>query len=243
MSDAAVIVLALLAVAGAWAGTTSAAPRPFGAVLGSSPTLVGTVALVVVSLARRRPVVLLLGVFLAAAALGVRAERGLRPPLAGRYQGVVTLLSDPVEVAGAVRADVRLNGKRVEAWARGRNGARLAPRLAGERVAVAGEVRPFPEAARARLRPRHVASRLSVTDVGGWGWGHPPSRLANHLRRSLTEGAASLPPDRRALLTGFVLGDDRGQPAEVVDDFRGSGLSHLLAVSGLTESAGDLVNL
>lgn len=208
------------------------------AALGSLPALAGVAGLVVMSLLRRRPVVLLVGVLLAAAALGVRAERGLRPPFTGRYQGVVTLVSDPVEVAGAVRADVRLKGKRVEVWARGRNGARLAPRLAGERVAVAGEVRPVPEAARARLRPRHVAARLSITEVGGWGWGHPPSRLANQLRRSLAEGAASLPPDRRALLTGFVLGDDRGQPPEVVDDFRASGLSHLLAVSGETVGRG-----
>src|SRR4029078_10820073 len=31
---------------------------------------------------------------------------------------------------------------------------------------------------------------------------------------------------------GFVLGDDRGQSFETVDDFRASGLAHLLVVSG-----------
>src|SRR4051794_37776574 len=41
-----------------------------------------------------------------------------------------------------------------------------------------------------------------------------------------------MPADRRALFTGFVLGDDRGQRPEVVEDFRASGLSHLLVVSG-----------
>ena len=38
--------------------------------------------------------------------------------------------------------------------------------------------------------------------------------------------------ERRALFTGLVLGDDREQEPEEVDDFRASGLSHLLAVSG-----------
>ena len=33
-------------------------------------------------------------------------------------------------------------------------------------------------------------------------------------------------------LAGFLLGDTRGIPADVIDDYRDSGLSHLLAVSG-----------
>jgi competence protein ComEC len=242
MGDAAVVVMALMAGAGAWmgsvgevapsAGVASPPVRLAGAVLGSTPAVLAAGALVGLTLLRRRPLLLVASVALAAAALGVRAERGLRPPLVGPFSGVVTLISDPVEVAGAVRAEVRIGGKRAEAWARGRSGARLARRLAGERLAVAGDVGPVPEAARARLRPRHVAARVSVAEVGAWGWGHPASRLANQLRRSLVGGAASLPPDRRALLSGFVLGDDRWQPPEVVDDFRASGFSHLLAVSG-----------
>ena len=52
------------------------------------------------------------------------------------------------------------------------------------------------------------------------------------MRHTLVAGAASLPADRRPLFTGFVLGDDRGQGADVVADFRASGLAHLLVVSG-----------
>ena len=37
-----------------------------------------------------------------------------------------------------------------------------------------------------------------------------------------------MPAEERALFMGFVLGDDRGQSRQVVDDFRASGLSHLL---------------
>ena len=239
LGDAGAVSMAVLAGVCAWGGTWAgrARPAPPGttaalATLGSTPAVLTAGILVVVSLVWRRPVLLIIGVCAAAAVLGVRAERGLRPPVVGPFEGVVTLVSDPVEVAGAVRVEVRLHDRRVEAWARGRSAARLAPRLAGERVILAGDVGQVPRAARARLRARHVAARLSVAEVGGWGWGNPPSRLANQVRRKLVEGAESLPSDRRALLTGFVLGDDRGQPPEVVDDFRAAGLSHLLAVSG-----------
>jgi ComEC/Rec2-related protein len=68
--------------------------------------------------------------------------------------------------------------------------------------------------------------------VSGWAPGHPVSQLANGLRRTLVAGAADLPADTRALFAGFVLGDDRGRSALVTDDFRGAGLTHLLAVSG-----------
>jgi ComEC/Rec2-related protein len=56
--------------------------------------------------------------------------------------------------------------------------------------------------------------------------------LANHLRRTLVGGAGPLGATRRSLFTGLVIGDDRAQPATLSDDFRGAGLSHLLAVSG-----------
>ena len=36
----------------------------------------------------------------------------------------------------------------------------------------------------------------------------------------------------RSLYTGLVIGDDREQPADLADAFRGAGLTHLLAVSG-----------
>ena len=73
---------------------------------------------------------------------------------------------------------------------------------------------------------------MSVRTVGEWAPGDPASRLANGIRRTLDAGAGSLSPTRRSLFLGFVLGDNRGQPAEVTDDFRSSGLAHLLVVSG-----------
>jgi predicted membrane metal-binding protein len=44
-----------------------------------------------------------------------------------------------------------------------------------------------------------------------------------------TRGASGV---RRGIVLGVVLGEDEGLPADVQDDFRASGLYHLLAVSG-----------
>jgi competence protein ComEC len=44
--------------------------------------------------------------------------------------------------------------------------------------------------------------------------------------------ASGMPPRERELARGFILGDDEGIDPRTVEDFRRSGLSHLLAVSG-----------
>jgi len=190
------------------------------------------VAIATVGLVRRHPVVVIVGAALAASCLGARAEAGLHPPMVGEWRGTATLVGDPADAFGGVRADVRILGKRVEAQARGAAAARLRWRLAGEQVSMAGELRPVPDSARRYLDRRHVAARLVVAEVGGWEPGNGPSRLANGVRRTLLAGVASFPPERRALYGGFVLGDDRGQPVEITDDFRAAGLTHLLVVSG-----------
>lgn len=220
MSELAAVVLAAAAAAGAWASRP--VPLP----------LLATIVLLAVALATRRPALLCVGVALAASGLGARAWEGLRPPATGPWSGVATLVGDPAEVAGALRVDVRIGGKRVEAWARGSVSRALADRLAGERVELRGELQPVPYAARDRLARRHVGARMTVTGASLVSVGDVPSRLANGLRRTLLAGAGGMTPGRRALYAGFVLGDDRGQRPEVTDDFRAAGLSHLLVVSG-----------
>jgi competence protein ComEC len=56
--------------------------------------------------------------------------------------------------------------------------------------------------------------------------------LANRVRGVVLRGTTPLRPTTRALLAGFLLGDTRAVPDDVVAAYRGSGLSHLLAVSG-----------
>jgi competence protein ComEC len=220
VTDRATVALALAACAGAWA----ARPLP----------LVPALAVVALALLVRRPVVLMVGVALAASALGARSWDGLRPPALGTWSGVATLVGDPGQVAGALRVDVRIGGKRVEAWARGAPARVVRDRLAGERVRLRGQLQRVPDDARQRLARRHVSARMTVSGASFDSSGNVPSRLANGVRRTLLGGADVLPAARRALFAGFVLGDDRDQRPEVTDDFRASGLSHLLVVSGGT---------
>jgi competence protein ComEC len=57
--------------------------------------------------------------------------------------------------------------------------------------------------------------------------------VADRLRRGVARSLEAVPPgERRAVLAGVVLGEDEGLDQELRDQFRASGLYHLLAVSG-----------
>src|SRR5262249_58861202 len=71
-----------------------------------------------------------------------------------------------------------------------------------------------------------------VEQMDGVDDGTPLARSANRVRGALDRGARTMTPLDRSLYLGFIVGDDRGQPPAVVDQFRASGLSHLTAVSG-----------
>ena len=75
-----------------------------------------------------------------------------------------------------------------------------------------------------------------VLRAGAWrivgrrgGIGGVADRLRAHLLRS---SAPELGGERRAVIVGVVLGEDEGLSESLRDDFRASGLYHLLAVSG-----------
>jgi competence protein ComEC len=193
------------------------------------PVLVVLVA-VGVALRWRHVSTVLLAAFLVAGFLGHRALAGLGPPVAGSFEGWVTLVDDP-RPAGSfgVTATVRRGGQRLEAVAFGATSARLDDRLAGERVLVEGRVEP---ADSDWLRWRHVVGRLTVDEVRAHDRAAPVDAFANWIRRRLSMGAEPLSRQHRALLTGMILGDDRDQSAVTADDFRAAGLGHLLVVSG-----------
>ena len=218
MNDAWAVALALCTAAGA------ALRLPFPLVLGAM--------LVVVALAVRQPLALCGAAFLVAGALAASAWAGVRPPAPAPFDATVTLLSDPADAGGALRVLARSGRRHVEVTARGAAARALRPRLAGERVRVSGSLGPLSLSVRARLARSHVAGEVTARQVEFADAGTPLARAANRFRRLLVDGARSMPADRRALFTGFVLGDDRGQRPEVVEDFRESGLSHLLVVSG-----------
>jgi competence protein ComEC len=218
LGDSGAVLLAVAAALGAWASH-------------DLPPLPG-VLLVAFALVLRRPWLVIVGVGLLASALGAQARDGARPIAAGRLSAEVTLMTDPVAERGGVRAEIRdPDGQRLELHAGAAEGRTLRPRLAGERIAVEGAVTPRRPDDEWLLR-RHVLGSVRARSLRVIDDGALVAQAANAVRRSLERGAASLPADERALYTGFVFGDDRNERPEVIEDFRASGLSHLLAVSG-----------
>ncbi|WP_419925491.1 ComEC/Rec2 family competence protein [Candidatus Poriferisocius sp.] len=217
MSDRHAVVLAAAAIVGAW--WSAAVP------------LIPAMALGIAALAFRMPWVLIAAVALTGSSLGARAWAGLDPVEPAAIDSEATLVADPVPVGEGTRVDVRIDGRRYEAWAYGRAARDLSDRLAGDRVRISGRVRPIqplPDYQAAR----HIANRLSIDRVHSYRDGSLPYRLANWLRRTIARGGQSLDNDRHALFTGLSYGDDRYQSPVVSDDFRAAGLTHLLAVSG-----------
>lgn len=226
MSDRSVIILALAVWIGAWLSPSLSRWALIAAIV------IAAVA-VTAGLVRLNAAALIGGAFVLAATLGSIAWSGLAPPQRPvPVDGEVRLLSDPVDVRGALRVDVRLNNRRVEAWARGDAAAGLRDRMAGEKVTLKGRLVAPSTRARKWLAHRHISTRLQVSEVTGWRKGGVISQIANVTRRTLITGSKSLDESKRPTFAGFVLGDDRGQSEEIASDFRAAGLTHLLVVSG-----------
>lgn len=177
-------------------------------------------------------IVLLLGA--SASALSLRAWAGVVPTTAGSFTGSVSVRTDPSERAGLVLFDgVELggDGRRLTVLVSGTRRAEASELQAGDVVGLTGRVGPRrPDDDRAARR--HIVGDLSVDGITDVVHAGGLSGAANRMRRLLGIGAAPLRPDDRALLAGFVLGDDRTQSARQADAFRTAGLGHLLVVSG-----------
>ncbi|MBB6629301.1 ComEC/Rec2 family competence protein [Nocardioides sp. KIGAM211] len=149
-------------------------------------------------------------------------------------EGVVT--SDPRTVAGRFgdRVLVRLDVRTVTG--RGRTHALSTPVVLiggdawrqvplGSRVRTSGLLRPSDGSdAAALLLARGDPVRVARP--------HPGWRAAAAVRSSLRRSVAHLPDDQRALVPALVDGDDTRVDEDLADDFRVTGLTHLLAVSG-----------
>ncbi len=186
---------------------------------------------------------LLLVLAAVAAAALVRQEQVVRNPVAelardGATASLdATVTSDPRPLPGRYgeRVLVRLTAHRVTG--RGHTHELSAPVLVladpegwasvrlGEQVRVAGRL--------AAARGTDLAAVLypagapeSRAAPGLW-W-----RGADAVRRSLRESVAHRPAEQRVLVPALVDGDDAGLDEEVAADFRATGLTHLLAVSG-----------
>jgi competence protein ComEC len=225
------VTVAVLVVAVAWLGAHHHLPPLPDPGTPGPVVLAGSAALA--ALGRRTLMVGLILVILTAV-LTERAQEGLLGPEAPEtVDAAVTLVSDPGPTpGGGIRAEARLeDGRRVSLVAHRSPAAALRNRLAGEVVLLRGELQA-PGVYEQRRPHRHLSGRLQVELVSGWRPGHGTTLLANGLRRTLTDGAASLGDRHQSLLAGLLLGDSRHHPPDLSAAFRDSGLAHLLVVSG-----------
>jgi competence protein ComEC len=160
--------------------------------------------------------------------------RSLAPDDLSPVEGWVTVVNDPQPLRSATRVVVEVGGERFEVWVRGRASQVRAERWrAGERLLVAGTRSALDAERQRRVAWQHVVGELELDWVADSAYGSPLARAANVVRATLEGGAeAAMGGEQAALFRGLVVGDDRDQPAEMIDRFRASGLSHLTAVSG-----------
>jgi competence protein ComEC len=190
------------------------------------------VPLVVVALA-------LLGGALNQRALDGQAHSALTGPIA-RHEHVTfdaVLVDDPdpgrFDTDVLVRVPVGGSHRTLLAVATGDDAQRLAVLEASDHAVLDGRLGPLhPNRFDSRARRRHAVGRLDDVQVLRLRPARGAFGLANQLRGVVLRGTEPLPPSPRALLAGFLLGDTRAIPDDVVADYRDSGLSHLLAVSG-----------
>ncbi|MDQ1748796.1 MAG: competence protein ComEC [Frankiaceae bacterium] len=215
---------------------------------GGSPAAAGLVALLAAAatagaLAVRRLTFawLLLGVVIGAAATSLHLH-ALRSAAVTTYVGrrgsvpvELTLVRDPVELTSAggfrfvlaaatlTRVDGRPDNAPVTVLAHGPGWLGLLP---SQRLRVEGRVGPPRPGDPVAASVRAVGEPELVGRPRVW------QRVAGRVRAAFRVATSGLPPDERGLVPGLVIGDTAAMPADLVDAFRSSGLTHLNAVSG-----------
>jgi competence protein ComEC len=203
---------------------------------------IGVLALVTAGLGRGPARVALACVGLASVgfAMTARAVDGQQHPSLALGTTVTlhgTLVDDPsggpYSATVLVRVEVERGHRTVLAAASGDDAMRVRVLEAGDRVTLTGRLgRLQATGTDQRARWQHAVARLDDTAVLATAPPNALFRVADAFRDHILAGTRVLAPTPRALLAGFLLGDTRDIPSDVVADYRDSGLSHLLAVSG-----------
>ncbi len=136
----------------------------------------------------------------------------------GPYGPVVTVRAKAVHIVGrgkafTTRSPVVVLGD-----------AEWSERRLGERIRTHATLISGEDDVAALVRPRGPSEVLG--EPSGW-W-----RGAEAVRASVRRAVADRGEDERALLPALVDGDDAQVSVDLADDFRATGLTHLLAVSG-----------
>jgi competence protein ComEC len=203
-----------------------------------APLVVLVAAIAIVALASRPATriafvaTVLAGALVAQARLHALDATRLTPRMGHAVNERVVLLETPRKRSfGARAATALLDGERVLL----RTGRRV--RWPTERVgavlAVRGGLESLPDH-EAYLRARGVHAQLRADTLVRTGRvrGGLAGVVDGVRARAQAALRTGLPPPEGALLRGMALGDDAALPDAVRDDFRTSGLSHLVAASG-----------
>ena len=147
--------------------------------------------------------------------------------------GDAIVRTDPMQIGNAVISVLEIENIRYRAITHGRLAWRLKERMAGEHVFVVGDCGPSVGRYQRFDHVNHIRGRIVLYEVSEkFSDGSLYMRAANRTRKTMIRGVRHMPDQLRALFTGLVIGDDREQSREMVNEFRASGLSHLCAVSG-----------
>lgn len=202
-------------------------------------------ALLVWTLRRREGTVTVLALLVVAG--GVAAVAGLHvtrvghgpvPSLASEERtvsGTLVVSSDPRQVRGSFADMTFVRGSLREVSGRGRTFRVRAPVVVlgdpswsrvelGSTLRTTGKLVPADGDAAALLLAR---SSPEVTDTPDAWW-----QGADAVRDSLRHSVSGRPDAQRALVPALVVGDESRIDEELAEDFRTTGLTHLLAVSG-----------
>ena len=175
-------------------------------------------------------VMLLGGAVIAQARLAALDRSALLP---GPVTARVTLLEHPRTRSFRTRVGAaRLGGERVllEGSARVRWPAAAAP---GAMLDVRGRIAPLrARDAYERLRGTHAVLVATEIRAGGARRGGVLGALDGVRARSERALTRGVPPSQGALARGMVLGQDDALSEDVREDFRATGLAHLVAASG-----------
>jgi competence protein ComEC len=234
---------AVLLAAVCWLGALSGFLLPRWATL-----LLMAAGAVWLALRRRvgRPVLLLCVCLVVGSAVALvavlRVEANRHSPVAALaaedafVTAVVSVTSDPAVRQGRFGDYLLLRATASQVTGRGRTyGTRVPVLLVADETWADAELG-------SRVRAEGRLSRADGPDLAGVLTTHRPPEVleeagwalhaAGSVRSGIRAAVAPLGPDERALVPALVVGDDRGMPHRLVDDFRVAGLTHLSAVSG-----------
>lgn len=177
-------------------------------------------------------VALLAGAVIAEARLAALDRTALEVP--GEVSGLATLLEHPKTRAFGTRvAAARLRGERVLIKAPGRVSWPAAAHAPGAVLRIDGRLADLrPADGYERLRGTHavlLASAIRATGARRGGLLGGLDGVRARTERALTGG---VPAPQGALARGMVLGQDGALPEDMREDFRATGLAHLVAASG-----------